>query len=450
MADSKVISVDLDVSKLWISKFDDVFQDILEHKHTHYIFPGGRGSTKSSFIGGRSIPLLLIANPNCHAVCYRRFGNTLKTSDYAQIEWGIDDLGLRDYFTFHVNPLEIIYKPTGQKILFLGLDDPGKVKSIKLPFGYIGITWWEELDQYDGEAQIRKAQQSTMRGGPIYWNFMSFNPPISMNNWANEFTEECERHRQDDTLVIRSTYKDVPVEWLGQQFIEEAEYLQQINPRAYENEYMGVPVGTGGNVFENVEDMVMSEELISTFDHIYNGLDWGFSNDPNAFNKMHFDSTRQDLYIFGEHTRKKESNRELYEALYEDKSHLTKKIWVYDENTKQEHSEFVPVPLMDLNELITADSAEPKSIADFKSYGCFMRPAEKGPDSVRYGIKWLQSLRHIYIDKRRCPDTYDEFVRYEYDRDKTGKIVSGFPDKDNHHIDATRYGLERFYKHKGN
>ena len=141
MADSKVISVDLDVSKLWISKFDDVFQDILEHKHTHYIFPGGRGSTKSSFIGGRTIPLLLIANPNCHAVCYRRFGNTLKTSDYAQIEWGIDDLGLRDYFTFHVNPLEIIYKPTGQKILFLGLDDPGKVKSIKLPFGYIGITW---------------------------------------------------------------------------------------------------------------------------------------------------------------------------------------------------------------------------------------------------------------------------------------------------------------------
>ena len=91
MADSKVISVDLDVSKLWISKFDDVFQDILEHKHTHYIFPGGRGSTKSSFIGGRTIPLLLIANPNCHAVCYRMFGNTLNTSDSAQSEWGIDD-----------------------------------------------------------------------------------------------------------------------------------------------------------------------------------------------------------------------------------------------------------------------------------------------------------------------------------------------------------------------
>ena len=217
---------------------------------------------------------------------------------------------------------------------------------------------------------------------------------------------------------------------------------------------MGIPVGTGGNVFENVEDLVMSEELISTFDHIHNGLDWGFSNDPNAFNKMHFDATRQDLYIFAEHTKKKESNRDLFDALYVDTTHLTQKRWVLDEDEKGnivgEHAIYEPKPMMDLNELLTADSAEPKSIADMKSYGCFIRPAEKGPDSVRYGIKWLQSLRHIYIDKRRCPDTYDEFVRYEYDRDKTGKIVSGFPDRDNHHIDATRYALERYYKHKGN
>ena len=444
-----MLSVDLDVSKLWIEKFDDVFQDIMEHKHTHYIFPGGRGSTKSSFVGGRDVPLVLIANPNCHAVCYRKFGNTLKTSVYSQIEWGIDDLGLRDYFIFHVNPLEIIYKPTGQKILFLGLDDPGKVKSIKLPFGYIGITWWEELDQFDGEAQIRKAQQSTMRGGDKFWNFMSFNPPISVNNWANEYTEMCERYRQDDTLVVRSTYKDVPVEWLGQQFIEEAEYLQQVNPRAYENEYMGIPVGTGGNVFDNVEHMDMPNSFIATFDNVYNGLDWGFANDPNAYNKMYFDSTKQDLYIYGEHTRKHESNRELFEVLYKNNS-LKRRKWVIDEQTQEETMIFEDVPFMEMNELITADSAEPKSIADFRSYGCFMRPAEKGPDSVRYGIKWLQSLRHIYIDKYRCPDTYDEFIKYEFERDKAGHIISDFPDKNNHHIDAVRYGLERFYKRKGN
>ena len=445
-----MLTINVEIDNLWIEKFDTVFQDILEHNHTHYIFPGGRGSTKSSFIGGRVIPLLIISNPNCHAVCYRRFGNTLKTSVYAQVLWGIQDLGLQDYFICHVNPLEIIYKPTGQKILFLGMDDPGKVKSIKLPFGYIGITWWEELDQFDGELQIRKAQQSTMRGGDKYWNFMSFNPPVSINNWANEFTENSEVKRKEDTLVVRSTYLDVPVAWLGQQFIEEAEYLQETNPRAYENEYMGIPVGTGGNVFDNVEDMVMSNEFIATFDTIYNGLDWGFANDPNAFNKMHYDKTRNDLYIYAEHDATHESNKTLFEELYEKPGGIYTKVWKVNEETHEEYSELLETPLMDKNELITADSAEPKSIADFKAWNCFMRPAEKGPDSVRYGIKWLQSLRHIYIDRRRCPNTYREFTRYEFDRDKNNQLISAFPDRDNHHIDCVRYGLERFYKRKGN
>ena len=441
------VSVDLDVSKLWISKFDNVFQSIMEHKYTNFIFPGGRGSTKSSFVGGIDVPLLIIANPNCHAVCFRKIGNTLKTSVYAQVQWGINELGLNEYFICHANPLEIIYRPTGQKILFLGLDDPGKVKSIKLPFGYIGITWFEELDQYSGDAEIRKVLQSTMRGGPIYWNFMSFNPPVSVNNWANEYTEDAERHRQNDTLVVRTTYKDVPVEWLGQAFIDEAEYLQQTNPRAYENEYMGIPVGTGGNVFDNVEHMDMPDSMIATFDTIYNGLDWGFANDPNHFVKVYYDKTRQDLYVFAEHRAKGETNSELYDYLYTE-NHYKKRVWKIVDG--QEVTEFIDCPLMEKNELITADSAEPKSIADFKAYGCFMRPAEKGPESVRYGIKWLQSLRHIYIDKHRCPFTYDEFIKYEFDRDRDGQIISAFPDRDNHSIDALRYSMERFYKRKGN
>ena len=442
-----MVNVDIDVSKLWIKKFDNVFQDSMGHKYTNFIFPGGRGSTKSSFVGGIIVPLLIIANPNCHCVCFRKVGNTLKTSVYAQVQWGLNELGLNDYFICHSNPLEIIYRATGQKILFLGMDDPGKVKSIKLPFGYIGITWWEELDQFGGDAEIRKAMQSTMRGGPVYWNFMSYNPPISVNNWANEYTEEAERSRKADTLVVRTTYLDVPVEWLGQAFIDEAEYLQQINPRTYENEYMGIPVGTGGNVFDNVEHMDMPDSMIAGFDTIYNGLDWGYANDPNAYTKMYYDSARQDLYIYGEHTAKHESNAELYEVLYKNPS-LKRRIFKIVDG--QEVTEYIDVPFMESNELITADSAEPKSIGDFKAYGCFMRPAEKGPDSVRYGIKWLQSLRHIYIDKHRCPDSYDEFVKYEFDRDKEGKIISTFPDKNNHHIDSVRYALERYYKHKGN
>lgn len=128
----------------WISKYDSVFEDIMEHKHTTYVFPGGRGSTKSSFIS-LMVPLLLINNPDTHAVVFRKVGNTLKNSVYSQVQWAIGELGLNDFFIFHVNPLEIIFRPTQQRILFLGLDDPNKAKSIKFSFGYIAVTWFNNL-----------------------------------------------------------------------------------------------------------------------------------------------------------------------------------------------------------------------------------------------------------------------------------------------------------------
>lgn len=436
--------INIQPSELWIKKFDSVFQDIFNCRYKNFILPGGRGSTKSSFIS-LIIPLLIIANPRCHGAIFRKVGNTLKTSVLGQIEWAIAELGLSEYFITHVNPMEIIYKPTKQKILFFGLDDAGKIKSVKLPFGYIGITWWEELDQFSGEAEIRKVLQSTQRGGNRYWNFMSFNPPLSKNNWANEYTEECEVNRQDDTLVVRTTYLDVPKDWLGQAFIEEAEYLKRTNKRAYDNEMLGLAVGSGGNIFPNVEDLEMTDEMIGNFDVIYNGLDWGFANDPNAYVKMYYNKNHHDLYIYGEWVRTHQSNLAIFEALYKENSYNKKTL-----NRETGAIEYVPSPFMDINELITADSAEPKSIADFRSYGAFMRGMEKYPDSIRYGIKWLQSLNHIYIDKRRCPEAYDEFSKYEFPRDKNGQIVSEYPDENNHTIDATRYALNRYYKKKGN
>lgn len=147
----------------------------------------------------------------------------------------------------------------------------------------------EELDSYAGEDEIRTVLQSTMRGGEKFWDFRTFNPPISKNNWANEYAEIAET--RDNTLLVRNTYLDVPEEWLGQVFIDEAEELKEINPQAYEHEYMGVPTGTGGDVFPNACDLDMNK-LVSvqdyngntikqvpmwqTFDNIYNGLDWGW------------------------------------------------------------------------------------------------------------------------------------------------------------------------------
>jgi len=409
-----------------IPMYDEVLEDVLKHKHTHYVFAGGRGSTKSSFTGGICIPLLIMANPKCHAVAFRKVGNTVQKSTFAQIVWGIYQLGLDSLFHIpksYATP--IVYKPTGQQIICMGLDDPDKVKSIKLPFGYIGITWFEELDQYAGEAQLRKVTQSTMRGGNKFWDFRTFNPPISKNNWANEYVEDCEIYRPHDTLVVRNTYLDVPVDWLGEQFIEEAEQLKEINQRAYIHEYMGIAIGTGGDVFPNVEDLDMSN-MVGQFDKIYNGIDWGFALDPFRFVRMHFEPSKLDLYIFAEHTAYKTRNEDVFRELYEEKQ-LVKK-----------------------EELVIADSAEPKSVADFKAYGAWIREADKGPDSVRYGIKWLQGLRHIYIDKRRCPDTYKEFINYEFEQDRDGNFISAYPDENNHSIDAVRYALQKYANRKGN
>lgn len=434
--------IDIDLNECIIPKFIPIMEDIMEHRHTHYIFKGGRASTKSSNIG-INIPLLIVKNPKIHAVCFRKVGNTVQNSIWSQVVWGIHQLGLEKLFKIpKTYSNSITYIPTGQRIYFMGLDDPMKVKSIKPAFGYIGITWFEELDQYNGEEEIRTTLQSTMRGGDEFWNFMSFNPPISKNNWANEYAEDMEN--DPDTLISSSTFLDVPVKWLGKQFIKEAIKLKMVNPRAYEHEYMGIPTGTGGDVFQNVSDLDMNQlvdveeindkgkivtkkvPMWTTFDHIYNGIDWGFSIDPFRFIKCYFDKKHLDLYIFTEFSTLKTRNEDIFNILYNEKKLITRE------------------------ELVTADSAETKSIMDFKAYGAYIKGAKKGPDSIRYGIKWLQGLRHIYIDKRRCPETYREFVNYEYMQDRSGNFISAYPDEDNHSIDACRYALERYANRRGN
>ena len=434
-------SINIDLDKCIIPMYKPVLRDVLNHSHTHYVFPGGRGSTKSSFAGGISVPMLIMQNPMIHAICFRKVANTIQNSIFAQVVWGIYQLGVERLFKIpKTYSTPIVYMPTGQRIFFMGLDDPMKVKSIKPPFGYIGVTWFEELDQYAGPEELRNVTQSTMRGGSKFWDFRTFNPPISRNNWANEYTEECEIYRQHDTLVTRNSYLDVPPEWLGEQFIEEAEQLKKINPRAYDHEYMGIATGTGGDVFENVEDLDMQQlverhdvygnvteriPMYKTFDQIYNGIDWGFSIDPLRFVKMHFDRRKLDLYIFAEYNTMKTRNKIVFDILYKEKKLLT------------------------FDELVTADSAEEKSVADFKAYGAFIRAADKGPDSVRYGIKWLQGLNHIYIDKRECPFTYREFVNYEYEQDREGNFISAYPDENNHSIDAVRYGMQKYANRRG-
>ena len=398
--------------------FAPVLFDIQEHKHTEYVFPGGRGSTKSSFVSLNVIDLIM-THPDMHAVVMRQVADTMRGSVYQQILWAIDALGLTDDFHATVSPMEITRKSTGQKIYFRGADDPGKVKSIKVPFGYIGILWLEELDQFAGPESVRKIEQSVIRGGDIAYIFKSFNPPKTISNWANKYIKVPKESR----LVTYSTYKDVPEKWLGKPFIEEAEFLKEVNPDAYENEYMGVANGSGGSVFDNVTIREITDAEIAQFDNILNGVDWGWYPDLYAFVRVHYDAARLKLYVWMEYTCNKQSNRQTADKLRE--------FGIRG------------------NDLIICDSAEEKSVGDYKSYGLFARAAEKGPGSREYSFKWLQSLREIVIDNVRCPVAAEEFLNYEYERDKDDNVISGYPDGDDHCIDAVRYATNRIWKRRG-
>ena len=398
----------INVAKSIAPAFDTVFWDAQEHRHTYYWLAGGRGSTKSSFVG-IELPLLLMQHPDVHAVVLRKVGNTIKNSVYPQIQWGIEQLQVLDRFKYKTSPHEITLQATGQKILFLGCDDPMKVKSIKLPFGYVGIVWLEELDQFSGMEEIRNLCQSLLRGGSEYWVFCTYNPPKSRNNWVNE-----EILADDpDRLVHKSTYLEVPPEWLGQQFIDDAEKLKARNELAYRHEYLGEVTGTGGAVFDNVVDLRMDDAMLRMFDRRHYGLDFGFAVDPLAFLAMQYDAKHEDLYIFDEIYEQKLTNPQAA-------AKISQKV----------------LP----GTLIRADSAEPKSIKELKGLGLNVLGAMKGPDSVDYGIRWLQSRNRIYIDKKRCPNAYREFVTYEYERNRDGQYLSAYPDKNNHAIDAARYG----------
>nr|DAF81404.1 MAG TPA: terminase large subunit [Caudoviricetes sp.] len=396
--------------------FYDVARDVFQHGHTHYDESGGRGSLKSSFVS-IIVPLLLIRNPGTHALVLRKVANTIRDSVYAQYMWAIGELGMAAFWEAKVSPMELIYKPTGQKIMFRGADDPMKIKSIKVPFGYIAVTHFEEKDQFAGRAEIRTILQSTMRGGDKYWNFESYNPPISRDNWANKDSLE----ERADRLCHKSTYLQAPPEWLGQQFLDEAEYLKKTDERAYQHEYLGIPVGTGGNVFENLELREITDNEISHFDRIYQGVDWGWYPDPFAFIRLHYDSARETIFLIDE---------------------------IYQNKLTNEASGSMIKSRNYMDAYITCDSAEPKSTADYRAMGLSAKEAVKGPGSVDYGMKWLQR-RKIVIDRKRTPNAYNEFVNYEYERNKDGDIISGYPDANNHLIDATRYALERISRRMG-
>ena len=407
------------------SQFSDINRSIDDREYREYYLEGGRGSTKSSFISEKIIELMENNQRMC-AVVLRKVKDTLKDSVFAQLEWAIDTLsetypGLKDRYKLTKSPLEITNTKTGQVIYFRGADDYGKIKSLKTPKDmYVGITWYEEFDQFAGMMEIRKINQSLIRGGDDFIQFYSYNTPASSQHFVN-----IEKITPKESRIVHlSDYRTVPKKWLGQAFIDEANYLKEVNEKLYRNEYLGEMTGVGGNVFENVELREITDEEINSFDYIYQGMDFGWFPDPLAWTKCCYNPSQRTLYIFDEFVVNKMSNADVWEHLKEEKG------------VKED-------------DLIIADSSEPKSIGDFKAYGSLMRGAEKGAGSVEYSMKWLSSLAKIVIDQRRCPVSAQEFSTYEFEQDKDGNYISGYVDANNHCIDSIRYALNNIWKKKG-
>lgn len=398
------------LSQIIAPPFFDVHRDIKSGKYTHYWLKGGRGSTKSSFI---SIEIILgmMKDTAANAVVIRKVAANLKDSVYEQLIWAIDKLGVTAKWTAKLSPLELIYAPTGQRILFRGADKPKKLKSTKVSKGYIRYVWYEECDEFTGIQEIRTINQSLLRGGTKFDVFYSYNPPKSQRNWVNQEVLT----RDKDKRVHESTYLGVPEEWLGDQFIREAERLKRVNEDAYRHEYLGEVTGTGGEVFTNVTIKHIDEATIEMFDRIKRGVDFGYAADPFVYVLCHYDKKRKTLYVFDEIYKHGLSNERAAEEI--------KAKGIY-------------------NQTIIADSAEPKSIAEMRRYNLRIRGAKKGPDSVEYGIKFLQSLEMIVIDNVRCPNCAREFLGYELEPDGNDGFKDGYPDKNNHTIDAVRYAME--------
>lgn len=405
--------------------FVDLYRDIEERKHYEYWLEGGRGSIKSSF-WSELVAEILENNENMCALLIRKVGNTLKDSVFSQMQWGIDKLAetypeIGKHWKATKSPLEIKNENTGQIIYFRGADDPVKIKSIKPPKGkYIGIVVYEEFDQMNGMNEVGTIDRSVIRGGEDFIMLRVYNTPTSSQHFVNKE----KRIPKADRLVHRSSYLDVPKEWLGSKFFDEAEYMKSVNEKQWRNVYLGEETGTGGNVFENIELREITDSEIETFDYIYMGIDWGWFPDPMAWTKMCYNPSQRTLYIFDEFVVNRMSNEDVWNYLVKNKGVTT-------------------------DDMIIADSAENKSIGDFKSYGALIKGAEKGAGSVDYSMKWLASLTKIVIDPKRCPTSADEFSTYEYEQDKDGNYISGYVDADNHCIDSVRYALNKIWKKKG-
>ena len=406
------------MSELLAPVFAPVHTDIRRGGHAEYWLYGGRGSGKSSFVS-IEIVLGMMKDPQANALVVRRVAKTLRQSVYEQLCWAIERLGVDHLWARRLSPMELIYRPTGQRILFIGADDPQKSKGIKVSHGSFKFLWFEELAEFDGMGAVNTITASAVRGDAAV-TFYTYNPPESVANWINE--EALCIH--EGRLSHKSSYLDIPPRWLGASFLSKADIMRRTNERAYRHMYLGEVTGTGGQVFENVELRPIPEGEISRMGAFYDGLDFGYYPDPTHWVRVSYDPASLTVYVVDELRRFRTTDREFARLLMERR----------DVTASTE---------------IICDSASEKPLAELRSEGLrSVVGAMKGRGSVETGIRWLRMRARIVIDPARAPETAKEFAQYEFVKLKNGSFTESYPDRDNHAIDAVRYALNRVWLRK--
>lgn len=378
------------------------------YKGRYRVCKGSRASKKSTTTAMNLI-YRIIEYPESNALVVRKTYRTLLDSCFAQLKWAVNRLGVKDYFDFKLSPLEIIYKPTGQKILFRGLDDPLKVTSVTVDVGSLCFLWIEEAYEIMSESDFDMLDES-IRGEVPKGHFkqitLTFNPWNERHWIKGRFFDKVDK----DVLAITTNY--TCNEWLDRSDLNVFERMKTNNPRRYQVAGLGNWGIVDGLVYENFEERLFTLEEIKDYKTVA-GLDFGYTNDPTAFFIGFLDKKGSILYVWDEMYSKGLSNKKIYENI---------KNMGYSK------------------EKITGDSAEPKSIDELKGYGLRIKGSKKGQDSILNGIQWIQDLKIVIHP--RCNNFLTEISNYQWDKDKFGKVLNRPVDDFNHLLDAMRYALE--------
>ena len=389
------------------------YTEYWRYKGRYRVCKGSRASKKSKTTALNMI-YRIMRYPQANLLVVRKVFGTLKDSCYAELKWAISRLGVSALFECKLSPLEITYKPTGQKIYFRGLDDPLKITSITVDNGFLCWLWIEEAYEINSEDDFNMLDES-IRGAVPEATGLFKQITLTFNPWNERHWIKRRFFDAKNADVLAMTTNYMCNEWLDEADKRVFEQMKINNPRRYRVAGLGEWGIVDGLVYENWREGVFDvRDIVSEHTQSVFGLDFGYTNDPSALFCGIVDTAAKKLYVFDEVYEKGMSNERIFEVI-----------------SARGYAK----------ERICADCAEPKSIARLRELGLRrMTAARKGKDSIMNGIDYLQGFEIIIHPS--CENFINEIGNYAWEKDKFGNCINRPEDKFNHLMDAMRYAVE--------